>query len=131
MKKIFVYYQPNRKDLKDAYGDCAIRAICKVTGKQWLEVFDDLCKYAREAQCLPNQPKAYEPYLHDLGFFYHSVPCRPKMKTVREFRKDFKGTAICNVKVGYGSHFSAVQDGHIFDTWDTSDCRMWGYWSCY
>lgn len=28
------YYQPNKKDLKDEYGDCVIRALCKVTGKE-------------------------------------------------------------------------------------------------
>lgn len=39
MKKIYQYYQPNKKDIKDSYGDCVIRAICKVTGMEWLEVF--------------------------------------------------------------------------------------------
>ena len=131
MKKIFQYYQPNRKDFKDAYGDCVIRAICKVTDLEWLEVFDGLCEDARKAQCLPNQPDAYEPFLKRQGYEYHSLPCRPKMMTVRQFRKDFKGTAICNVKVGYRSHFSAVSGGQIFDTWDTSDCKIYGYWSCY
>ena len=129
MKKIFVYYQPNKKDQKDETGDCVIRSICKATGKSWTEVFDDLCRYAREEQCLPNQPKAYTPYLQDLGFTYHSLKCRPRMKTVKEFRKDFKGTAICNVKVGYGSHFVTVSEGQVFDTWDCSDRSMWGYYS--
>lgn len=129
--KIYQYYQPNKKDIKDSYGDCVIRAICKVTSMEWLEVFDGLCEYARKAQCLPNQPSAYEPWLQDHGFEYHSLPCRPRMMTVRQFRKDFKGTAICNVKSGYSSHFSAVSGGQIFDTWDTSDCKIYGYWSCH
>lgn len=129
MRKIYVYYQPNKKDLKDQVGDCVIRAICKATGKTWLEVFDDLCEYARAYQSLPNQKTAYEPYLEELGFTYHKLKCRPKMKTVMEFRKDFKGTAICNVKAGFGGHFVTVQDGHVFDTWDSTDCKMYGYYS--
>lgn len=36
MKK-YRYYQPNKKDLKDSYGDCTIRALTKTTGKTWLQ----------------------------------------------------------------------------------------------
>lgn len=129
MKKVYIYYQPNKKDLKDEVDDCVIRSITKATGKEWLEVFDDLCKYARKAQCLPNQPNAYEPYLKDLGFVYYPLKCRPRMHTVMEFRRNFKGTAICNVKSGFGSHLATVSEGCLFDTWDCSDRYMWGYYS--
>lgn len=128
-KKVYVYYQPNKKDLKDEVGDCVIRAICKATGMEWLEVFDGLCRHARENQSLPNQKKSYEPYLEELGFTYHPLKCRPKMKTVMEFRRDYKGTAICNVRVGYNTHFATVSDGQLFDTWDSSEYKMYGYYS--
>lgn len=129
MKKVYVYYQPNKKDLTDHVGDCVIRSICKVTGMEWLEVFDGLVKYARQSQCLPNQKGAYEPYLKELGFEYHPLKCRPRMMTVKEFRKDFRGTAICNVKSGFGTHFVAVDDGQVFDTWDSSEQKMYGYYA--
>lgn len=29
MSKRFVYFQPNKKDLKDKVGDCQVRAFCK------------------------------------------------------------------------------------------------------
>ena len=32
------YYQPNKKDLKDEYGDCVIRALCTDTSKEWLGI---------------------------------------------------------------------------------------------
>lgn len=48
----YKYYQPNKKDLKDKYGDCVIRALTKVTGKEWMQVFDELLPYARELQCM-------------------------------------------------------------------------------
>ena len=35
--KRYKYYQPNKKDLKDQYGDCVIRALTKVMDKEWLE----------------------------------------------------------------------------------------------
>ena len=124
-RKMYVYYQPNRKDLKDSVGDCAIRAMCKALGKSWLEVFDDLTPYAREAQCLFNQKPAYEPYLKDSGFTYSSVK---RGTTVKDFRKSFKGTAICYVRAGYGTHLVAVVGGQYFDTWDSGDCYMFGYY---
>ena len=35
-KRRYTYYQPNDKDLKDNYGDCAIRTICKAENLSWL-----------------------------------------------------------------------------------------------
>lgn len=44
----YKYYQPNDKDLKDQYGDCVVRALTKVMGKTWMQVFDDLISYAKK-----------------------------------------------------------------------------------
>lgn len=52
----YKYYQPNKKDLKDKYGDCVIRALTKVTGKEWMQVFDEVLPYARELQCIRIRP---------------------------------------------------------------------------
>ena len=45
----YKYYQPNEKDLKDEYGDCVVRALTKVTGKTWRQVW---ARYTRNG---PNQ----------------------------------------------------------------------------
>lgn len=127
-KKMYVYYQPNKKDLKDEGGDCVIRAFCKVTGMTWLEVFDELYGYAREFQCMPNHKESYESFLKNHGFKYVSIPRKSKM-TVKDFRKDYKGLAICNVRVGYGSHFVACDGGQYFDTWDSGDSYVFGYYA--
>ena len=47
--KHYKYFQPNDKDKKDDYSDCAIRALCKVMNKTWLEVFDELLPIASNA----------------------------------------------------------------------------------
>ena len=62
-KSRYRYYQTNKKDLKDEYGDCVIRSLTKVTGKEWLQVFEELLPYARELQCMPNGKACYEKYL--------------------------------------------------------------------
>ena len=71
--RCFKYYQPNKKDLKDNYGDCVIRALTAVTGKSWLDVFDELIPYARLAQCNPNAKQAYQEYLKNNGFVRHGI----------------------------------------------------------
>jgi hypothetical protein len=52
--KLYQYYQPNTKDIKDRQGDCAIRALTKFLNISWVEAFDMLVKYARETQTMIN-----------------------------------------------------------------------------
>ncbi len=47
-KKRFVYYQPNKKDLKDKVGDCQVRALSKALGLSWVEAFDITIPICRE-----------------------------------------------------------------------------------
>jgi len=54
------YYQPNKKDLKDTYEDCVIRALTKALDMEWLEVFDELHPIARELQIPFNCKPCYE-----------------------------------------------------------------------
>ena len=90
----YKYYQPNKKDLKDKYDDCVVRALTKVLDKDWLEVFDDLVKYAREIQCMPNSKQCYEQYLKDNGFVYVGISNKKgsKRPTVAQFAKEHKKT---------------------------------------
>lgn len=125
--KRYQYYQPNKKDLKDTYGDCVIRALTKVTSKSWLEVFDDLIPFARETQCMPNSKPAYENYLLSNGFEYVGVSNKKgtKRPTVDSFTKDHKeGTYILSV----ANHIVASVDGVYYDTWDSGSKSMYGYW---
>lgn len=38
-KRRYVYYQPNKKDIKDGYGDCTIRALSKAFNCEWIEAY--------------------------------------------------------------------------------------------
>lgn len=123
----YKYYQPNNKDLKDDYGDCVIRALTKVTGKIWLEVFDELIPYARKMQCMPNGKPCYQEYLKEHGFEYTGISNKKgtKRPTVDRFAKDHKnGTYLLRV----AHHVVAVVDGIYYDTWDSGMCCMYGYW---
>lgn len=88
----YKYYQPNKKDLKDKYDDCVVRALTKVLDKDWLEIFDDLVKYAREIQCMPNSKQCYEQYLKDNGFVYVGISNKkgPNVLQLHSFPKNIK-----------------------------------------
>lgn len=60
MANLFKYYQPNKLDLKDQYGDCTIRALSKVLNKSWLDTFD---------VCLPTMRRyqVVNPFFAPLG----------------------------------------------------------------
>lgn len=128
--KRYVYFQPNDKDLKDRVGDCAIRAICKATNQTWLETFDGLCEYARNAQCLPNQEPAYKPYLEIKGWHYISIA--KKKMSVSDVAKMFTlcdSPFILYIRTGYRTHMVTIQGGKYFDTWDSGNKLVYGYWS--
>lgn len=123
----YKYYQPNEKDLKDHYGDCVIRALTKVTGKAWSEVFDELVPIARELQCMPNSQACFVRYLTESGFTYHGISNKKgsKRPTVDRFAKDHgNGTYFVNV----ANHVVAVVDGIYYDTWDSGHKSLYGYW---
>lgn len=125
--KRYKYYQPNKKDIKDKYGDCVVRALTKVMNKTWLEVFNELITYAIEIQCMPNNKTCYERYLKDNGFEYHCISNKKgsKRPTVESFTKEHKaGTFFLNV----ANHVVSVVDGIYYDTWDSGQCCLYGYY---
>lgn len=125
--KNYKYYQPNEKDIKDQFGDCVIRALTKVMDKGWYEVFDELVPIARELQCMPNGKPAYEKYLQMKGFKYQGISNKKgsKRPTVDRFTKDNPdGTYFLRV----ANHVVASVDGLYYDTWNSGDCSLYGYW---
>lgn len=123
----YKYYQPNKKDLKDRYGDCVIRALTKVIGKEWDVIFDELVPIARELQCMPNGQPCYVQYLTEKGFEYQGISNRKgtKRPTVDSFAKTHKnGTYFVTV----ANHVVAIVDGIYYDTWDSGYKSLYGYW---
>lgn len=127
--KRFVYYQPNKKDLKDKYGDCTIRALSKALDCTWLEAFDKTIPFCREYQCsnVFDLPLSEEKLIFDkLGFNYQGISNKKgtTRPTIDEFAKQHKeGTFILNV----ANHEVACVDGKYYDTWDSGSCKLYGY----
>lgn len=129
-KRRYVYYQPNKKDIKDQVGDCQVRALSKALNLSWVEAFDLTIPLCRELQtytifdgCLEKTKES----MRKLGFDYHGISNKrgSKRPTVDEFTKDHpNGTYICKV----ANHVVAVVDGKYYDTWDSGWRSMYGYY---
>lgn len=128
-KKRYVYYQPNKKDVKDKFGDCQIRALSKVLDCDWLDAFDKAIAVCREewVSLIFDAPVDVRKRMLDkLGFDYHGVSNKAGQTrpTVDSFAKDHPvGRYICNV----AHHEVAVVDGKYYDTWDCGYKSVYGY----
>lgn len=130
MSNNYVYYQPNELDKHDIYGDCTIRALSKVFNCSWKEAFKRQIPYCLKYQvtsafdCPTKQAKVI---LKELGFEYRSikVPKGSKRPTVESFTKEHTtGRYIVNV----ARHVVAIVDGKYYDTWDSGDKCLYGYY---
>jgi hypothetical protein len=120
-----VYYNPN--PLKKKTGDCVVRAICKATGEDWDAVFGKLCMLGLEFKSMPNSDTCWKTYLERNGFIKHSISVKKgsKRPTVESFAKDNpSGTYILRV----ANHIVTCHDGKYYDTWDSGDKSLYGYW---
>lgn len=123
----FKYYQPNKKDIKDKYGDCVIRALTKAMDKTWVEVFDELVPIAREVQCYPSNDRCWIKYLENNGFVKGTLRVKAGQKrfTPSTFASKYsKGTYALSL----AHHLVTVVDGTYYDTWDCGDNAVYTYW---
>ncbi len=126
----YCYYQPNKLDVKDEYGDCTIRALSKALDITWIEAFDLMIPYCRKYH-IPNifftSKKIEVEVMKDLGFEYFGISNKKgtKRPTVKEFASTHKkGTYILNV----ANHEVACVNGKYYDTWDSGFKSLYGYY---
>lgn len=130
MSRRYVYYQPNKKDLKDRYGDCTIRALSKALDCTWLEAFDKMIPLCREYQVsnVFNAPSIIQrEIIGKLGFNYVGISNKKgsKRPTVDNFAKGHpEGIFILNV----ANHEVACVNGKYYDTWDCGYKSLYGYY---
>lgn len=128
-KKYYCYFQPNKKDLKDNYGDCSVRCICKAFDLSWKEAYKKLIPYVLEYQCpfMGMTLDIYKEVFKDMGFEYHGISNKKgtKRPTVKDFTKNHpEGTYILSV----AHHLVCVKDGKYYDTWDSGWKSLYGYY---
>ena len=119
------YYNPNPTG--NRVGDCTVRALTKATGQDWDTVFLEL---ALHGFCLGNMQSANHVWgacLRHHGFVRRIIPDEcPDCYTVADFCRDHpRGTYV----LALAEHVVAVEDGDVFDSWDsTSEIPIY-YWT--
>lgn len=107
-------------------GDCTVRAIAKATGRDWGETYLALCVQGYIDCDMPSANSVWGNYLRGLGYRRHIIPdtC-PNCYTVADFAREHPvGVYI----VALSGHVVCVEDGMIWDSWDSSGGVPLYYW---
>jgi hypothetical protein len=100
-------------------GDCTVRAISKIIGKNWHETYLDLCLMGLIMGDMPSSNAVTTAFLKKQGFKRRTIPdsC-PDEYTIADFCADHPlGSYI----IGTGTHLTAVIDGDLWDNWNSSN----------
>lgn len=111
--------------------DCVIRSMMVATGREWIDIYDELSIKARAIQDMPNSEYVYKWWFKKNGFEHQTVEkieeCFDvrRYPTVQEFALDHPhGTYILSL----AGHMCALVDGDWYDKWD---CRYYKVRSVY
>lgn len=112
----------NANPKSNRVGDCAIRAIARVTGLSWEEVFISVCLRGLALSDMPSSNYVWGTYLEDIGYTRHMVPT---YMTVKEFAERHpQGRYVLCIS----GHVVACVDGDYYDSWDSGDEIPLYYW---
>lgn len=109
-------YNPNPAGRR--VGDCAVRAIAKALDLDWEQAFALLAANAYAMGDMLSADSVWGATLRQHGFYRATIPntC-PDCYTAEDFCKDHpRGTFV----LGFGGHVATVQDGVLYDSWDSS-----------
>lgn len=121
----FIPYNPNPRATN--VGDCAIRAVAKATDQTWENAYASLAIEGFRRGDLPNSNHVWGAYLKSKGFKQYAVPdtC-PDCYTIKDFANDHpKGMYVLSLD----NHVAVVNDGTLFDSWDSSNEAINYYWA--
>lgn len=121
-----MYRNLNINPLHRRADDCTVRAIAKVLGERWENVYTDLCLEGLRFYDMPSANHVWGSYLKKKGFMRRIIPdTSPQCYTVAEFAEDHPNGSYILALHG---HVVAVENGDYFDTWDSGDGIPIYYW---
>ena len=121
---MFERYNPNPQGR--VVGDCTVRAISKALGQSWEQTYIGLCLQGFLMGDMPSSNAVWGAYLRSKGFRRGIIPdtC-PECYTVADFAAEHpRGEYI----LALSGHVVCVEDGTIFDTWDSTGQIPLYYW---
>ena len=107
--------------------DCSVRCIMAAEGLYWAEAYKKLCDKGLKMMRMPDELETIGAVLKDMGYAAEKAPMKElnnghkRRYTVGEFaKKNNKGTYILSVS----GHIVTVKDGDWYDTWDSSEYKV-------
>lgn len=113
----WVYYNPNPQGL--LVGDCTIRAICAVTGFDWITVHRMVSSLSEDMADMPSSDRVWWSLLEQFGFkWIEMINQCPECYTIADFAYDHP---LGDYILGPKEHAVAVINGDWYDTWDSGN----------
>lgn len=115
---MWIRYNPNPTGRN--VGDCAVRAVAKALDLDWETAYDLIAANGFGMGDMPSSDSVWGAVLRQNGFYRQAIPntC-PDCYTAEDFARDNpKGTFV----LGFGGHVATIEDGNIYDSWDSSGC---------
>lgn len=122
---MWIPYNPNPHGKR--VGDCVVRAITKLTGKTWEQVYAGIVVEGFLYGDMPSSNSIWGSYLKRHGYTREVIPntC-PECYTVQDFCNDHpEGLYL----LALSGHVVAVENGDFYDTWDSGDETPIYYWT--
>lgn len=112
---MYIWYNANPSG--KFVGDCVIRAITLLTGRNWLSTYDGIYYQGRAMYDMMASNSVWGEFLFQNGYRRHYVSdiC-PYCMTVKDFCWSHP---YGKYLLATGSHVIAVIDGNYYDTWDS------------
>lgn len=107
-------------------GDCSVRAVAKALNTDWETAYALTALNGYLMGDMPSSDSVWGAVLRQHGFYRDAIPntC-PDCYTAEDFCHDHpRGTFV----LGFGGHVACVQDGRLFDSWDSSREIPQFYW---
>ena len=119
----YINYQPNPK--KNNTTDCTFRAYSKAEGITWDDAYNIGCDYGRDMKLMPNDHKVVDKILKEKFGYSFTKLTKEDRKTVNEFAIEHP----VGTYVGWlHGHVVAIIDGYYYDSWDSGDRKLKGYY---
>lgn len=117
-------YNPNPAGR--SVGDCSVRAIAKALDLDWQTAFLKIVMNAFVMNDMPSSDSVWGSVLRQNGFYRKVIPNEcPDCYTVEDFIKDNpEGIFV----LGFGDHTATIQDGILYDSWNSSSLSPIYYW---
>lgn len=121
---LWIKYNPN--PVGRMVGDCAVRAISAALDIDWEEAYAKITLNGYLMGDMPSSDSVWGAVLRENGFYRAAIPntC-PDCYTAADFALDHSYGVFV---LGFGGHTATVKDGHLYDSWNSSQEIPIYYW---